>query len=198
MTAIGVIPSAGVGLGWITLPVAVILALKVFEARSMTTVIHLHIRQQLHLLLSVLPTEGAQVRCTYHVPLKRMWRRVQLQQVFDYVGDQGGAGRSFSADKGIIGVAYSAKGTRVENFLNDGDYRRRMVAEYKYTEAEVGQRRADRRSYLCDPILDEGHNVLGLLYFDSDRYELFTRDDANPRWQMIKTANGVIRGPLLR
>jgi hypothetical protein len=120
-----------------------------------------------------------------------------LMQAFDYVGDQGGGGRSFPVDKGIIGVAYSAKGTRVENFLNDADYRQRMVREYKYSELEVGQRRADRRSYLCDPILDESHNVLGLLYFDADCYDFFTSDDRNPRWVMIKSAANVIRGPLL-
>jgi len=185
-------------LWWIALPACVILAVKVVEAGSLVRGRHLHVRQQLHLLLSVLPTDGAHVRCTYHVPVKVGWRRrVRLLQAFDYVGDQGGGGRPFEVAKGIIGVAYSAKGTRVENFSSDAEYRQRMVSEYNYTEAEVGQRRADRRSYLCDPVLDESHKVLGLLFFDSDRCGFFTLDEANPRWHMIRVAAGVIRGPLL-
>ena len=198
VAAIGVLPSAGASLPWLALPAAVIVALKLLEARWRARDAQLHICQQLHLLLSVLPVDGAHVRCTYHVPVKTLSRKgVRLLQAFDYIGDQGGGGRWFPADKGIIGVAYSKKWTRVENFVSDVDYRQRMVSDYNYTEAEVGQRRADRRSYLCDPLLDESHNVLGLLYFDSDRYGLFTLDENNPRWQMIIAAGGVIRGPLL-
>lgn len=198
VTAIGIIPSAGLSLWWVGVPALLIVLLKFLEARSLDRERHLHIRQQLELLMSVLPTDGAHVRCTYHVPFKTMLRRQpMLRQAFDYVGDQGGGGRSFPVGKGIIGVAYSAKGTRVENFSDDGEYRQRMVNEYKYSQGEVGQRRADRRSYLCDPILDESHNVLGLLYFDADRYGFFTSNDGNPRWRMITSAANVIRGPLL-
>ena len=122
---------------------------------------------------------------------------MRLLQAFDYVGDQGGGGRLFAIDRGIIGLVLSSKETKVENFRNDAEYRDRMTSGYNYTHEEVGRRRADRRSSLCDPLLDENHTVLGLLYFDADHYGVFTLDHDNPRWRMIRAASAVIRAPLL-
>lgn len=62
VTAIGVLPSTGVSLWWVALPSALILGLKLQETRRLAREGHLHIRQQLHLLLSVLPTESANRR----------------------------------------------------------------------------------------------------------------------------------------
>jgi hypothetical protein len=198
ITAIGVISSKAWSLWWLALPAGLIVCLKLLEGRRQATDLHLQIRRQLQLLLSVLPTDGAHVRCTYHVPVKRLFSgKVRLRQVFDYVGDQGGGGRSFAVEKGIVGVAYSQKETRVENFSSDVEYRQHMLTDYGYTSAEVGRRRADRRSYLCDPVLDEAHRVLGLLYFDSDRCGLFTLREGDPRWRMIRAATALIRGQLL-
>jgi hypothetical protein len=198
VTAIGIIPSTTLALWWILAPAFLILIIKAVETRSFASEKNAEVRRQLQLLLTVLPADGAQIRCTCHMPVKTIVRRrVRLLQVFDYVGDQGGGGRTFDPVKGIIGVTYSAKGTCVENFRDDAEYRERMVAQYRYTRDEVGLRRADRRSYLCDPLFDENHNVLGLLYFDSDHYGLFTLEEDNPRWRMIRAANGVIRGSLL-
>lgn len=72
-----------------------------------------------------------------------------------------------------------------------------MVSEYNYSVMEVGRRRADQRSYLCYPMVDENHNVLGLLYFDSNIVSTFTMDEANPRWQAIRKAAEIIHGNIL-
>src|SRR5713101_3407970 len=102
VTAIGILPSTGVSLWWVGLPATTIVGTKLLEARLLVRESHLQIRQQLHLLLTILPTDGANVRCTYHVPMKSPWRRERLLQAFDYIGDQGGAGRPFDTNKGII------------------------------------------------------------------------------------------------
>jgi hypothetical protein len=75
----------------------VILGTKFVEAMLLVRDRNLQIPQQMHLLLTVFPSDGANVRCTYHVPRKNLWRQERLVQAFDYVGDQGGGGRSFDA-----------------------------------------------------------------------------------------------------
>src|SRR5205807_8865171 len=99
----------------------------------------------------------------YHHKIRN---HTELVQAFDYIPEGGGGRRRFPIGKGIIGKVYSLKAPRVENFASDAEYRTRMVSEYNYTISEVMERTADRRSYLCYPIVDENHNVLGLIYFD--------------------------------
>jgi hypothetical protein len=84
----------------------------------------------------------------------------------DYIPKGGGAGRMFSLDKGIIGRAFQVRGPRVENFLTPDEYRKRMQSEYGYSEAELGERNPDRRSYLAYPIVEGGsERVEGILYY---------------------------------
>lgn len=196
---IGVIQAAQVSLWWLSLPVVGILVAKFVEycldarERRLTP-----LRQQLQILLQLLPCDHANIRCTYHVPRHHVVKRhTVLKQAFDYLPTGGGGGRRFSTSKGIIGKTFETKAPRVENFSSDAEYRTRMVSEYNYTVSELGHRTADRRSYLCYPILDESHVILGLIYFDSDRCGLFTIDDLNPRWAMIRRASEVIRGEIL-
>lgn len=178
---------------WVVVPVALIIANKAFEQHHYSKVRASVVRYQLQILVALLPDGGAEVRCTYHRPLhRRLMNRTKLVQAFDYIPDGRGAGRAFPTDKGIIGKVYCVKEPLVENFASDEEYRRRMVLEYNYTASEVMQRRADRRSYLCYPIIDENHKVLGLLYFDSDKPGTFTLDEANPGWQAIRAAGKVI------
>ncbi|GAI61363.1 unnamed protein product, partial [marine sediment metagenome] len=58
-------------------------------------------------------------------------------------------------------------------------------------------RKADRRSYLCYPIVDESHRVLGLVYFDSLHPYTFTQDKDDPKMQMITQACEAIKDRLL-
>jgi GAF domain-containing protein len=127
----------------------------------------------------------------------RFQNRTELVQAFDYIVQGGGGGRPFPIDKGIIGRTYETKGPRVENFFSDQEYRERMVSEYNYTTTELMQRTADRRSYMCYPIVDENHTVLGLLYLDSDQANTFTMEDTNPRWRAIRDSGEIIRSNIL-
>jgi hypothetical protein len=161
---------------WVAIPVAVIILSKIAEYIQYEHAAINVVRYQLQVLLTLLPADGSRIRCTYHRPSYRWLRnRMELVQAFDYIPTGGGGGRYFSVGKGIIGKVYSIKAPRVENFASDEEYRRRMVAEYNYTVADVMERTADRRSYLCYPILDENHAVLGLLYLDSDKPTLSFR-----------------------
>lgn len=199
VTAIGILPATTAPLWWLALPVFALLGAKFGEHKLEVRERRLALRQQLRLLLELLPRDGAGVRCTYHVPVRGpLGRQPMLWQLFDYLPSGGGGGRRFPASKGIIGKTFQTKGPRVENFRNDAEYRSKMLQDYNYTASELGERTADRRSYLCYPILDENHVVLGLIYFDSRQCGLFTMDDSNPRWVMIRDASEVIRAEVLR
>jgi hypothetical protein len=200
LTAIAVLLSTATNTSkwWVALPGLIIVGAKVFEyvgnARFRMKLVY----YQLEILHKLLPGNGSTVRCTYHRPKHHRFRNhTELVQAFDYILQGGGGGRSFPTDKGIIGTTYNSKGPRVENFSSDHEYRERMMAEYNYTAAELMHRTADRRSYMCYPVVDENHVVLGLLYLDSDQPNTFTMDDANPRWRAVRDAGEIIRSNVL-
>ncbi len=199
VTAIAVILGTTAPTWWIVVPVVFILAAKLCEYVIASRERHEIVRRQLQVFLALLPRENADVRCTYHYPARsRIRGRVKLVQAFDYVPHGGGGGRRFNSEKGIIAKVYAVKGPRVENFINDEEYREQMVHEYNYSVAELQERRADRRSYACYPILDETHTVLGLIYVDADVPGTFTEDIENPRWRALNAAAAVVREAVLR
>ncbi len=198
VTGIAVILGTTVPKLWIVLPVIVIVAAKVSEYVVASRERHDIVRRQLQVFLALLPSDGADVRCTYHYPVRNRIRgRVELVQAFDYLPQGGGGGRRFNSEKGIIAKVYAAKGPRVENFANDEEYRQRMVQEYSYSTGELRDRKADRRSYACYPIVDENHTVLGLIYVDADVHGAFTDDMRNPRWRALNAAAAVVREAVL-
>lgn len=180
---------------FILIPVVGIIALKIFEYRRIGRWHYVKVRGQLEVVETLLPRIGGQYRCTYHVPVRRLWGMPRkLRQAFDYVPTGGGGGRTFDIQKGIIGLVYQRKGPRAEHFQNDEEYRDRMVQEYNYTVTEMGERRPDRRSYLAYPIVEGGtERVLGVFYFDSNVPNTFMMDDNNPAWVTIQTAIEAIR-----
>lgn len=200
LTAIAIVLSTATTTAkwWVAVPALVIVGAKIAEYRQNVRVRINIVRYQLQILLTLLPTDGSKVRCTYHCPLHyKLLNRTQLMQAFDYMPNGGGGGRRFPIEKGIIGKVFSIKAPRVENFTSDEEYRTRMVTEYNYSVAEVMERTADRRSYMCYPVIDENHHVLGLLYLDSDNPNTFTMEQTNPRWQAIRDAGDVIRSNVL-
>ena len=179
---------------WISVPIVLIVGLKIYEHRSDVKEKHSRVYAQLHLLVKLLSYEPrVDVRCTYHVPV---WRK-KLLQTCDYILGGTGRGRKFPTEKGIIGKAFVDKSLLVENFKSDEEFRTKMVLEYKYTTEELQHRKADRRSYLCYPIVDENHRVLGLVYFDSSRPYTFTADIDHPKMEMITQACEAIKDRLL-
>ena len=196
ITAIAVILDTTYSRLWIVLPAIALLASRFSEYYMASLERHEVIRRQLQLLLALMPHGRANLRCTYHYPLRR-WNVTKLVQAFDYLPQGGGGGRRFDIKKGIIAKTYTAKGPRIENFENDQEYRHRMVQEYNYSEDELRDITSDRRSYACCPIVDENHTVLGLIYIDANVSGTFTDDMTNPRWRMLNATANVLREQVL-
>ncbi len=127
------------------------------------------IKAQLYLIVQFMEKQGFKnIRCTFH-----KIKSGKFYQVIDYIPSGTGSGRVFSVAKGIIGKSFRNKEAFVENFKDNEDYRKRMVTDYCYNDVEIQKRSMDRRSYFCYPLLDESHNILGLVYFDSDVKDTF-------------------------
>lgn len=198
VTAIGVVLSTPIGDLWILPPALFLVATKVVEYRAGLVERYEIVKSQLDLLQALLPHVGRDLRCTYHVPV-RYWGfgRVQLMQAFDYLPTGGGGKRRFPGNKGIIGKAYQEKIPKVVNFVDDGEYRLRMMTEFNFSQEELQHRTADRKSYLCIPVLDDSnHDVLGLVYFDSNQTGTFELANGNANAAMITAACDVIRAHL--
>jgi len=177
---------------------AVFFAARLVRERASSAWRQQRIRDQLAMLAAVLREDAADLRCTYHVPKRRpLAGHTELRQAFDYLPDGGGGGRCFPIDKGIIAKAYEHKAPKVENFRDDADYHKRMMEEYNYTPSELRQRTADRRSYLCIPLVDENHQVLGLVYLDSNTAGTFPRDDDNPRRRIVRAAAECLKAQMI-
>lgn len=199
VTAIAVILALSNIVNWfVVVPVIAIFVLKYLQHRAYIRERYFTLRQQLDLLERVLPHGDRDLRCTYHIPEWRAFGSVRkLVQVIDYVPRGGGGTRRFPIDQGIIGRVYLKGGTRVENFDSHDDYRTRMVNEYGYNSREMEERTADRRSYLCVPVLEGASNrVVGLLYFDSKIHNTFSLDENNEIWSTIQSAVESIRRTL--
>jgi hypothetical protein len=170
---------------WITVPLVVILGLKVYEYESNVRQSHAEVRAQLRLLLRLARfEESLHVRCTYHVPVLTM-RGKRLRQAFHYIPSGSGGARTFPLGQGIIGLAYSAKEPKLENFKDASSYRKQMVQKYNYKNRDLARRQPDRRSYFCYPVVDEKNKVLGLLYFDSLVFATFKPDRSDPTMAML-------------
>lgn len=178
---------------WIIAPIAALVGAKIWENRDSIKEKQLRVKVQLQLLLSLLSYESTfDIRCTYHVPIGN-----KIVQAFDYLPGGGGSGRKFDLKKGIIGKAFTHKKPLVENFLNDEEYRQKMISEYKYTEGELMERKADRKSYFCYPLVDENHKALGLIYLDSSRFNTFRLDNGDSRTETIVKACENIKNSLI-
>ena len=137
------------------------------------------------------------VRCTFYVPI--WFGKRKLMQTFDYIrfGDSYGGWLCRPIIKGIIGKNYKDGKPKVENFKNEVEYLEKMVKKYGYTVEEANRISDDRRSYLCYPIVDEKGTVLGLMYFDSDKYGCYSDDDNNEVIKMVRSGMEAIKSNLI-
>lgn len=190
--SLAVLTSYRVSLWWLILPVGGFVVGKVLDFRSGIHDRKRQVEGQLRLLMRLIDFNPEwEVRATFHVPT----RFGKLRQVVDYLPSGGGAGRSFPRDKGIIGKAFREKRLCVESFEDDKDYRTQMVLKYRYSETELAQRSADRRSYFCFPLVDESHKVLALVYLDSDERRLF--DESSTLVSKLIVACDIIQSSLI-
>ena len=123
-----------------------------------------------------------------------------LEQVIDYVGGGGGSkGRVFSSKSGIIGLVARTgdptrarrRGTTPEECLKE------LMSKWGYTAAEAKEISVDRLAWMAVPIYGESpNNVIGVLYLDSKRPELF--DDSNVQKIVLYATMGIARFVELR
>jgi hypothetical protein len=198
VTAIAVILSLSISFFWIAIPVIELILLKIYEHYTIRGEYYMNIRRQLEILEALLPSQTGDIRCTYHIPIKRIFGKPKkLLQAFDYVPRGGGGGRKFLLDKGIIGVTFRKGGVRVENFQDREEFRREMIDKYGYTKEEMGERSSDRRSYMCYSIVEgNSSKVLGLLYFDSREVGTFSPDEKNEIYKMISIGDETIKSSI--
>ncbi len=181
---------------WIVIPVVLILTMKVLEYRFFLDQKQASIQSQLKLLVKLLRSEGvSSIRCTYHVPISDS----KFLQVFDYIPNGGGGKRKFNTTRGIIAKAFQEKTPLVENFDGSHDFQKRMVTQYNYSTSELGHRTPDRRSYICYPVIDENHYVMGMIYCDSSVPHTFELDGGGNQKisKMIIDASEVIRDNMI-
>lgn len=71
---------------FIAIPVIILVGLKIFEYRALVRQRYNKVRGQLEVLETLLPRTGSDYRCTYHIPVHRLWGNPRkLRQAFNYV-----------------------------------------------------------------------------------------------------------------
>jgi hypothetical protein len=102
-----------------------------------------------------------------------------LLQLMNYYPNGGGAGRIFSARRGIIGKVWRSRTPLIEGRLLDGEDRKlRRAEQVRIIELDWGmtneeaRKSIERPSYVAIPILS-GAKRLGILYMDSARENQF-------------------------
>ena len=98
-----------------------------------------------------------------------------LLQLTEYVGPKGGhKGRITTLDQGIIGRCARTGKIEHVNFLNENEYRSRMVEEFGFSKKESDTHTKIARSYLAIPLVaDSEPDPIGVLYFFSTEPQVF-------------------------
>jgi GAF domain-containing protein len=60
------------------------------------------------------------------------------------------------------------------NFSTPAEYKRRMIEEFGFTQAEAERHTTAARSYLAFPVFSSG-NVIGVMYFFSTEPQVFPK-----------------------
>lgn len=126
------------------------------------------------------PCDKTAVSATVHLlveisPPPYRTRARALLQLVNYVGSESkgtGKGRVITLDQGVIGRCVRTGKRAVVNFLSLNEYRRRMVAEFGFTDLEARQHSGRGRSYVAEPLLNE-NTIVGVLYLYSHETQVF-------------------------
>lgn len=129
----------------------------------------------------LVPGDASAIRVTFHSVAPPLDNPQHIEQIVPYVGgDGGGVGRRFSVRSGITGRCIRTKQPytmhRPDNDIES--YRRELAADWGYTNADVVKLSTDKMSCMAIPVLDlSGRHALGVIYFDSDKSNLFESID---------------------
>lgn len=123
------------------------------------------------------------LRATFHRVVEPIDDPAYIEQLVNYVGGSAdGCGRRFSVRSGITGMAIRNADVYKASFGGDdeGERRRELVQVWGYTDVDARRLRPGRNSLIAVPILsspERGHKVIGVVYLDSDKRNLFDAPD---------------------
>ena len=111
----------------------------------------------------------------------------RLVSVTDYMPDGPPlAGFRLLSSKGIVGLAYRQRQTRVDlltdpKYADAKEFQSYMVDRYAFTRDDAQQLPPDRRAYLASPVRTSGNIVLGVLFMEAARADAFADPDLPTR-----------------
>jgi hypothetical protein len=128
--------------------------------------------------LGVDPAELDALRVTFHRVVKPNRDPTKIEQLTPYVGGAGGEpGREFAIQAGVAGRAATTGKPRILQFASASSINERVDAltEWGYTkegaQTVVGK---NRLSFMGVPIFGTSGHVIGIVYLDSVKENLFT------------------------
>lgn len=150
-----------------------------------TNVLYRLLKELFHLGIPADTRDGV-LRITIHrlVQTRREGEEPSLEQVLPYVGGQGGpAGRRFSVKSGIVGrvireaLAGNTDGLAVQRQDDDYDaFISDLRNVWGYTDTEARALTPDRQAWMAIPMFDAQKSVIGVVYLDSNRKDIFTQE----------------------
>lgn len=153
------------------------------EARS-----HDGLRGALHVLHASVAKAGGLsneekdqcLRVTFHRVVPPLDDCDDIEQITPYVGGSwNGAGRKFRIRSGITGKAIrdNAVFTMDRQSESFEDYKRQLISDWGYTEADARTFTSDRFSLMAVPVTSTGgHAVLGVVYLDCRNKNFFASE----------------------
>lgn len=161
----------GVNQFWLLLPFSIALSTGWYALRNGLRADQIRLKGELELLVDSLNLPSAVgARITYH-EVRRYWRRrfqPCFHQIFHYLPlDKSGRGRWIPTTEGIGGHVYDSKKNFEKSYSSSADYRADMLAHFNYTPERLGQRSADRLSFMCYPVFDFRERLRGVIWFDA-------------------------------
>lgn len=122
--------------------------------------------------------EDPGLRVTIHRVVPPMNDPQYIEQVISYVGGGGdGEGRKFSIRSGITGCAIRELSPFVmdRQSASETEYRKELVSEWHYTEADAKRSSMDRFSGMAVPVKDStGQKAVAVVYLDTSRKGAFS------------------------
>ena len=147
----------------------------------------------LHTLHAImLGTETAVLRITIHVPVQG---DQEIEQVMDYVGEfpeRKTAGQRFPSQSGIAGASLRLKQALSGERGNDGldSFIKELVRDWHYTEVDAKRCNLSARSWLAIPLLNDEKAVEGVIFFDCDQKQFFSKERQDTA---LRAAAGIAR-----
>ena len=112
-------------------------------------------------------------RITLYVPERQ--KPSLLVQMVPYVPTKkfGPFKGGLDVSKGITGLCFRVKEVTLNVLKPGGDFRKTMIKQYGFTQAEANKLESDKKSYLAIPVFDRENKVAGVVFCDSTKKKGF-------------------------